>query len=136
MIKQSLAIYMGQCGSASIRVMFAHLEMLSRKTSVSCSTGINIVLGMPEQTMVVFRLIPIRVINVYVPNVGTELIAQKKPVCVSGANELEQKCIQAIVLVIVMGNQSGLSGRYGFVIGMNFSEMSATRIRRLFPFCE
>jgi len=63
---------------------------------------LNIVIGMPEQTLVVFCSIIIRLVPVNINDMSGQIICQLKPSMITTFQVLANEAVNGIVLIVVM----------------------------------
>src|SRR5690554_5357289 len=100
--------------------------------------GIKIMIGMPEQTVIVFRPVLLGVINVYICNMAGKIIHQLKPAPVSGQRELSCEAVYGVVLIVVMGDKRFFTFGLveGFMVRKDIPEVAPAKLVNHFSFSE
>src|SRR5438132_9600157 len=103
------------------------LAVMARISAVRAGGGVFIVIRKPEQSSVISRLVLGRVVDVDIDHVACERIGELEPARVAGTEILQERTVNEIVLIIVMGNHRRWSRVIrGLVIGVDLAEIAPT----------
>ena len=67
--------------------------------------GIEIVIGVPEQTATISGTIPGRMVNIDVRDMACQGVGQIEPTCIAAAQVLQQGAKEEVVLIVVVRHQ-------------------------------
>ena len=102
MVEHAGGIGMGQRRAAAVCIQVAERGVSSGKTSVGGGFRFNIMFGMPEKAVVVFRSVPVGMVDVDILDMATQFMAQHKPVRVAGGCKLLEGSENTVILVVVV----------------------------------
>src|SRR5262245_50056541 len=95
-----------------------------RICSMCCSSGTCIVVGMPDQPLIVGRAVFARMIGINIDDMFGKISHERPPTWIATAGVLDHSSINGIILVIIMGDERSIAlVPHGFVIGIELPKM-------------